>query len=34
VLDVETLRRIMQMEKCSTAFVHAVSDIDGGIPFP
>ena len=34
VLDVETLRRIMQMGKCSTASVHAVSDIDGGIPFP
>jgi hypothetical protein len=34
VLDVETLRRIMQMEKCSTASVHTVSGIDGGIPFP
>ncbi len=34
VLDVETLRRIMQMEKNSTASVHAVCDIDGRIPFP
>jgi hypothetical protein len=24
----------MQMEKCSTASVHTVSGIDGGIPFP